>query len=70
MSKTREDLTITEALHDPLIAMVLSADGVKLDDFKRLLETAARKREQRTSPVGKFLNVIPNNNPAAMCSYC
>ncbi|MNL87715.1 hypothetical protein D3C87_2170070 [compost metagenome] len=50
--------------------MVLRADGVKLDDFKRLLETAARKREQRTSPVGKFLNVIPNNNPAAMCSYC
>jgi len=70
MSKTREDLTITEALHDPLIAMVLRADGVKLDDFKRLLETAARKREQRTSPVGKFLNVIPNNTPAAMCSYC
>jgi len=70
MSKTRDDLTITEALHDPLIAMVLRADGVKLDDFKRLLETAARKREQRTSPVGKFLNVIPNNTPAAMCSYC
>ncbi|OWW00213.1 hypothetical protein [Rhizobium sp. R693] len=69
MSKTREDLTITEALRDPLIAMVLRADGVKLDDFKRLLETAAKKREQRASPVGKFLNVIPNN-PAAMCSYC
>jgi hypothetical protein len=49
--------------------MVLRADGVKLDDFKLLLETAASKREQRTSPVGKFLNVIPNN-PAAMCSYC
>ncbi|WP_431322849.1 hypothetical protein [Rhizobium sp. YTU87027] len=68
MSKTREDLTITEALRDPLIAMVLRADGVKLDDFKRLLETAAKKREQRASPVGKFLNVI--SNPAAMCSYC
>ena len=69
MSKTREDLTITEALRDPLIAMVLRADGVKLDDFKRLLETAAKKREQPASPVGKFLNMI-SNNPAAICSYC
>jgi len=69
MSKTREELTITEALRDPLIAMVLRADGVKLDDFRRLLETAARKREQRTSPVGKFLKSI-SNDPAAMCSYC
>ncbi|MEK1896616.1 MAG: hypothetical protein AAAB20_25635 [Rhizobium sp.] len=69
MSKTREDLTITEALRDPLIAMVLRADGVNLDDFKRLLETAAKKREQRPSPVSKFMNVI-SNNPAAMCSFC
>ncbi|CCM79043.1 hypothetical protein [Rhizobium mesoamericanum] len=69
MSKTREDLTITEALRDPLIAMVLRADGVKLDDFKRLLETAAKKGEQRASPVGKFMNMI-SSNPAAMCSYC
>ncbi|MBB3319283.1 MULTISPECIES: hypothetical protein [unclassified Rhizobium] len=68
MSKTREELTITEALRDPLIAMVLRADGVKLDDFRRLLETAAGKREQRT-PVGKFLKSI-SNDPAAMCSYC
>ncbi len=69
MSKTREELTITEALRDPLIAMVLRADGVKLDDFRRLLETAATKREQRTSPVGKFLKSI-SNDPAAMCNYC
>ncbi|OWW04687.1 hypothetical protein ATY81_01510 [Rhizobium sp. R72] len=68
MSKTRQDLTIAEALRDPLIAMVLRADGVKLDDFRRLLETAAKKREQRVSPVGKFMNAI--SNPAAMCSYC
>jgi hypothetical protein len=69
MTKTRNDLTISEALRDPLIAMVMRADGVKLDDFKQLLETAARKREQRVSPVSKFLNVI-SNNPAATCSYC
>ncbi|EPE94794.1 hypothetical protein [Rhizobium grahamii] len=69
MSKTREELTISEALRDPLIAMVLRADGVKLDDFKSLLETAARTREQRTSPVGNFLKSI-SSDPAAMCSYC
>ena len=42
MSKSN-DLTISEALRDPLIAMVMRADGVTLEDFKQLLETAARK---------------------------
>jgi hypothetical protein len=69
MSKTRDDLTISEALRDPLIAMVMRADGVKLDDFKQLLETAAAKRERRISPVGKFMNAIAGN-PAATCSFC
>ncbi|KQV65238.1 hypothetical protein [Rhizobium sp. Root1220] len=69
MRKTRDDLTIAEALRDPLIAMVMRADGVKLDDFKQLLETAAGKREHRASPVSKFLNAI-STNPAATCSYC
>jgi hypothetical protein len=69
MRKTRDDLTISEALRDPLIAMVMRADGVKLDDFKRLLETAAVKREQRVSPAGKFMNAI-TGNPAATCSFC
>jgi hypothetical protein len=49
--------------------MVMRADGVKLEDFKRLLETAAVKREQRTNPVKKFIDVI-KSNPAAVCSYC
>jgi hypothetical protein len=69
MRKTRDDLTISEALRDPLIAMVMRADGVKLDDFKRLLETAAVKREQRSNPVKKFIDVI-KSNPAATCSFC
>ncbi|MBB3965416.1 MULTISPECIES: hypothetical protein [Rhizobium] len=69
MRKTRDDLTISEALRDPLIAMVMRADGVKLEDFKRLLETAAVKREQRVNPVKKFIDVI-KTNPAAVCSYC
>ncbi|MDM9646265.1 MULTISPECIES: hypothetical protein [unclassified Rhizobium] len=69
MRKTRDDLTISEALRDPLIAMVMRADGVKLEDFKRLLETAAVKREQRANPVKKFIDVI-KSNPAAVCNYC
>jgi hypothetical protein len=69
MRKTRDDLTISEALRDPLIAMVMRADGVKLEDFKRLLETAAVKREQRANPVKKFIDVI-KSNPAAICNYC
>jgi hypothetical protein len=69
MSKTRDDLTISEALRDPLIAMVMRADGVKLDDFKRLLETAAVKREQRVSPLGKFINDVAGSSTAA-CSFC
>ncbi|MBY5816349.1 hypothetical protein [Rhizobium leguminosarum] len=36
-----EELTITEALRDPLIAIVMRADGVTSEEFKRLLEAAA-----------------------------
>ncbi|NLS04309.1 hypothetical protein HGP14_13180 [Rhizobium sp. P32RR-XVIII] len=64
------DLTISEALRDPLIAMVMRADGVKLEEFKQLLETAARKRE---SKVGNFINAIANRNganPATVCCFC
>ena len=71
MRKTR-DLTISEALRDPLIAMVMRADGVKLDDFKQLLETAARKREPRSSPVGGLINAIASraaNNSSTMCCF-
>jgi hypothetical protein len=38
-----DELTITEALRDPLIAIVMRADGVTSEEFKRLLETAARE---------------------------
>lgn len=69
MTKTRDDLTISEALRDPLIAMVMRADGVKLEDFKQLLETAAVKRAQRPNPVKNFINII-QSNPAATCSFC
>jgi hypothetical protein len=69
MRKTRDDLTISEALRDPLIAMVLRADGVKLEDFKQLLETAARKREPRPSSVGDMIGAFAGrtNLPAMPC---
>ncbi|MBY5835282.1 hypothetical protein J3P71_28505 (plasmid) [Rhizobium leguminosarum] len=37
------ELTITEALRDPLIAIVMRADGVTSEEFKQLLEAAARE---------------------------
>ncbi|MBY5348909.1 hypothetical protein [Rhizobium leguminosarum] len=69
MRKTRDDLTISEALHDPLIAMVLRADGVKLEDFKQLLETAARKREPRSTSVSNMIGALASraNLPAMPC---
>lgn len=38
-----DELTITEALRDPLIAIVMRADGVTSDELKRLLEAAAQE---------------------------
>jgi hypothetical protein len=71
MRKTRDDLTISEALRDPLIAMVMRADGVKLEDFKQLLETAARKREPRSSKVGDMIgSLAARANLPAMPCFC
>ncbi|EJB01367.1 hypothetical protein Rleg9DRAFT_0099 [Rhizobium leguminosarum bv. trifolii WSM597] len=69
MRKTRDDLTISEALRDPLIAMVMRADGVKLEDLKQLLETAAGKREPRSTPVSNIIGAIASraNLPAMPC---
>ncbi|WP_334546556.1 hypothetical protein [Rhizobium leguminosarum] len=38
-----DELTISEALCDPLIAMMMRADGVTSEEFNRLLEAAARE---------------------------
>ncbi|MDR6665642.1 hypothetical protein J2X71_001900 [Rhizobium sp. 1399] len=43
------ELTISEALRDPLIAMVMRADGVTSEELKQLLETAARRVETNLS---------------------
>ncbi|UWU17549.1 hypothetical protein [Rhizobium sullae] len=44
-AEKNDELTISEALSDPLIAIVMRADGVISEEFKRLLETAARELE-------------------------
>lgn len=49
----RNDLTISESLRDPLIAIMMRADGVKLEELKQLLETAAHERE---SKLGSSIN--------------
>lgn len=43
------ELTISEALRDPLIAIMMRADGVTSEEFRRLLETAARELETNTA---------------------
>lgn len=55
MTKTRNDLTLDEVLRDPLIALVRRADGVGLDEFKNLLETAAQKRKIERSRAEEML---------------
>ena len=44
-AEKNDELTISEALRDPLIATVRRAYGVSPEEFKRLLETAARELE-------------------------
>jgi hypothetical protein len=59
------DLSISEALRDPLIAILMRADGVTCDELAHLLETAARtmkanrRLRRRKQEVGG-----PNNAPA------
>jgi hypothetical protein len=40
------ELTMSEALRDPMIRLVLRADRISLGDFARLLEKAAIARNQ------------------------
>lgn len=46
MTKTKQDMSISDMLHDPLIRQVLRADGVSLSVFADLMEDAARQRAE------------------------
>ncbi|MBW9113996.1 hypothetical protein JNB88_10140 [Rhizobium cauense] len=39
-----QDLTVSEALKDPLIQLLLRADKTSLGQFAQILESAARRR--------------------------
>lgn len=41
------DLTISEVAADPLIAMMIEADGVSIEDLKVLLHTTAKIEVER-----------------------
>jgi serine kinase of HPr protein (carbohydrate metabolism regulator) len=41
------DLTISEVAADPLIAMMIEADGVSIEDLKMLLQTTAKLEVER-----------------------
>jgi len=42
------ELTISDALRDPIIREVLRADGMSLSDFAMLLQEAARRQHEKT----------------------
>ena len=46
---SRDDMTMSEVLRDPLIRLMLRADGISLGAFAELLEAAARRRNARFS---------------------
>jgi hypothetical protein len=46
---SRDDMTMSEVLRDPLIRLMLRADGISLGAFAELLETAARRRNAQFS---------------------
>ncbi len=55
MNSCRSDLTLTEALSDPVIGMVMDADGVDRDELKQSLLSLAQqiglsRKGSRTSP--------------------
>lgn len=48
---TGDEITISEALRDPMIRLVLRADGVSLEDFAKLLKDAAIRKRQSSDVV-------------------
>jgi len=46
------DLTMSEALRDPMIRLMLRADRVPLGEFARLLKKAAEQRNKVATPDG------------------
>lgn len=58
------EMTIAEVLRDPLIRLVLRADGTSLSSFADLLKTAARDRDAALRIPAKP-QFLPTTAPAA-----
>ena len=58
MSKT--ELTMSEALRDPMIRLMLRADRVPLGDFAKLLEKAALNRNKAAATAVVYLPGRPH----------
>lgn len=48
---TRSEITISEALSDPFIRLLLRANRVALENFAKLLKDAAIRRRQSTDQI-------------------
>lgn len=46
------ELTMSEALKDPLIRLLLRADKISMGEFAQILETAASRRNRDLSRIG------------------
>ncbi|MDR7141910.1 hypothetical protein [Rhizobium sp. BE258] len=46
------ELTMSEALKDPLIRLLLRADRISMGEFAQILETAASRRNRDISRLG------------------
>jgi hypothetical protein len=51
MNKSRRDMTLTDALSDPLIRTVMAADGVDPRELAAILHTIAGKLERSSSHI-------------------
>lgn len=71
------DLTVTEAITDPLIGLLLKADGLDRDSFAELLTTAARGHlEQKLANLHEeraehfYLRLAAAEPVDARCAQC
>ncbi|HWJ75864.1 MAG TPA: hypothetical protein VNX29_22080 [Kaistia sp.] len=45
-----KETSLNELLHEPIIAMLMSSDGVRSDDIRALFRDVAAKRGERPAP--------------------
>ncbi|THF53857.1 hypothetical protein [Allorhizobium terrae] len=65
-----QDMTMSEMLRDPLIRLMLRADGISLSDFASMLDDAARQsgKSRRDAKLAIPAPHIICQNASQMCS--